>query len=51
MKKRISILTLVILSICVTNAQDTIRSITAGDWTKTLEKDVTYTLESRLAAT
>ena len=45
MKKRISILTLVILSICVTNAQDTIRSITAGDWTKTLEKDVTYTLE------
>ena len=45
MKKRISILTLVILSICVTNAQDTIRSITAGDWTKTLEKDVTYILE------
>ena len=45
MKKRISIIILVILSICVTNAQDTIRTITAGNWTKTLEKDVTYTLE------
>ena len=45
MKKRISILTLVILSICATNAQDVIRTITAGYWTKKLEKDVTYTLE------
>ena len=45
MKKRIPILTLVILSICVTNAQDIIRTITAGEWTKTLEKDVTYILE------
>ena len=45
MKKRISIIILVILSICVTNAQDVIRTITAGDWTKTLEKDVPYILE------
>jgi len=45
MKKRISIIILVILSVCVTNAQDIIRTITAGNWTNTLEKDVTYTLE------
>ncbi|MCL2290114.1 MAG: fibrobacter succinogenes major paralogous domain-containing protein [Bacteroidetes bacterium] len=46
MKKTISILILALLPVCITNAQGVSRSIKAGEWTKTLEKDVTYTLES-----
>jgi uncharacterized protein (TIGR02145 family) len=45
MKKVISILIIVLLTVCVTNAQEMIRSIKAGEWEKTLEEDVPYILE------
>ena len=45
MKKTISILTFVLLAVFVTNAQDMGRSIKRGDWRKSLEPNVTYTLE------
>jgi hypothetical protein len=44
MKKVISILTFTLLTVCVTHAQDIIRSIKAVEWKKTLEKDVIYTI-------
>jgi uncharacterized protein (TIGR02145 family) len=46
MKKIITTLALALIVSLTINAQDTIRSIEAGDWTKTLDKDVTYTISS-----
>jgi hypothetical protein len=46
MKKIISIIILTLLSVCVSNAQEIVRSLQAGEWKITLEEDVTYTLET-----
>ena len=45
MKKIISILTVTLFAICITKAQDTIRSLKVGEWEKTLETNITYTVE------
>jgi len=37
MKKIISILTVTLFAICITKAQDTIRSLKVGEWEKTLQ--------------
>jgi len=45
MKKLILILILTIFTVCISNAQEIIRSLKTGEWELTLEEDVTYTIE------
>jgi uncharacterized protein (TIGR02145 family) len=45
MKKTITLILLAFMAVCLTNAQDIMRSIKTNDWEETLKKDVTYTIE------
>ena len=43
--KRFIFLLLLLFTVCITNAQDILRTIKTNNWEKKLEEDVTYTIE------
>jgi len=45
MKKTITLIFLAFMAVCITNAQDMLRTIKTNDWEKKLEQDVTYIIE------
>ena len=45
MKKTITLICLAFMAVCLTNAQEIIRTLKTNDWEKKLETDVTYTIE------
>ena len=45
MKKTITLIFFAFMAVGITNAQDTIRSLKVGEWEKTLETNIIYTVE------